>query len=364
MNLETYYAWTFQAAWLNDDLWGNPATRWVLAAVVALLSLLLLRIILGFVKRRVQRSTLAATTGWDGGIAETMQATKNWFLLLAALYVGSLLLDLPERTRDVVQTVAVLALLLQAALWGTRLLKFAIEHYMKQRRETDPSLTTTVSAMSFVGNLILWSIVLLLALDNMGVDVTALIAGLGVGGIAVALAAQNILGDLFASLSIVLDKPFLLGDFIIVGDQMGTVEKVGLKTTRIRALSGEQLIFANTDLLQSRIRNFKRMQERRVVFKIGVIYETPQPKLAAIPQMIRDIVESQEKTRFDRSHFSEFGNFSLNFETVYYVLAPDYAVYMDIQQAINLAIFEKFAAEGIEFAYPTQKLFLDRTSDA
>jgi small-conductance mechanosensitive channel len=179
----------------------------------------------------------------------------------------------------------------------------------------------------------------------------------------VALAAQNILGDLFASLSIVLDKPFVMGDFIIVGSQMGTVEKVGLKTTRVRALSGEQLIFANTDLLQSRIQNFKRMQERRVVFTIGVLYETPREKLAEIPRIIREIVESQDGTRFDRSHFKEFGDFSLNFETVYYVQVPDYNVYMDVQQAINLAMFERLAAEGIEFAYPTQKLYV-RTSAA
>lgn len=360
MNLSEYLEWTSQIPWLNYDVGGNPMTRWLCSAVAVLLALIVLRIVVAFVRRRVERFTAATATGWDDGIAETMQATRDWFLLLVAIYFGSLLLELPERTRAVVQTVAVLALLLQSALWGSRLLKFSIDHYMRQRRESDPALTTTVSAMSFIGNLILWSVVLLLALDNMGVDVTALIAGLGVGGIAVALAAQSILGDLFASLSIVLDKPFVLGDFIIVGEQLGTVERVGLKTTRVRSLSGEQLIFANTDLLQSRIRNFKRMEERRVVFQVGVAYETPHAKLAAIPQMIRAIVEAQEGTRFDRAHFSAFGDFSLHFETVYYVLTPDYNIYMNIQQAINLALVEKFAAEGIEFAYPTQKLFLQR----
>ncbi len=369
MNLEKYFQWVEEIPWLSEEipwlkyeLWGNSAMRWLLAGVVALLTMLLLRIAVGCVKRRVKRVTAATATGWDDGVVETMQATKSWFLLLVALYAGSLVLDLSERTRTAVQTVAILALLLQAALWGSKLLKFAIEHYMSRRRESDPALATTVSAMSFVGNLILWSVAILLALDNMGVDVTALVAGLGVGGIAVALAAQNILGDLFASLSILLDKPFVLGDFIIVGDEMGSVENVGLKTTRVRALSGEQLVFANTDLLQSRIRNFKRMQERRVVFTVGVVYETPQSKLADIPQMIRGIVDSQENTRFDRSHFKEFGDFSLTFETVYYVRVPDYNVYMDVQQAINLALFEKFAAEDVAFAYPTQKLFVQRTA--
>ncbi len=360
--MDKYFEWTNQIPWLNYELAGNFVSRWLVAAAVTLLVSLILRITIALLNQRIQRFTSATATGWDDGIAETLQATKGWFLLLLAIYAGSLVLELPVRVNELVQTMAVLALLLQAALWGSRLLKFSIEHYMKSRRETDPALTTTISALSFVGTLILWSVVLLLALDNIGVDVTALIAGLGVGGIAVALAAQNILGDLFASLSIILDKPFVLGDFIIVGDQMGTVEKVGLKTTRIQALSGEQLIFANTDLLQSRIRNFKRMQERRVVFEVGVLYETPQSRLKAIPQMIREIIESQENTRFDRAHFSKFGDFSLNFESVYYVLSADYNVYMDVQQGINLALFEKFAEEDIEFAYPTQKLFLQRVA--
>ena len=359
MNFEAYLEWIDQLPWLNYELWNNSAARWLSAAGIIFLAYLVLRIVVGFFRRRVRKFTETTTSGWDDGIAQTLDATKTWFLLLLAVFVGSMVLDLPDRARDIVQTVAILALLLQAALWGSKLLKFVIEYYMKQQRESDPALATTVSAMSFVGNLVLWSVVLLLALDNMGVDVTALVAGLGVGGIAVALAAQNILGDLFASLSIVLDKPFVLGDFIIVGDEMGTVEKIGLKTTRVRALSGEQLIFANNDLLDSRIRNFKRMQERRVVFTIGVIYETTQEQLTAIPNIIRSAVESQKDARFDRAHFKEFGDFSLNFETVYYVLVSDYNVYMDVQQAINLRLFEKFAAEGIEFAYPTQKLFVD-----
>jgi small-conductance mechanosensitive channel len=217
-----------------------------------------------------------------------------------------------------------------------------------------------IGALGFIVQMGLWSAVVLLALDNLGVDITALVAGLGVGGVAVALAVQNILGDLFASLAIVLDKPFVLRDFIIVGDLLGTVEHIGLKTTRVRALSGEQLIFSNADLLSSRIRNFGRMFERRVVFQIGVTYQTPRGKLEAIPGIIRDAITAQDGTRFDRSHFAAYGDFSLNFESVYYVLSPDYNRYMDIQQAINLRIHERFEAEEIEFAYPTQTLFLAR----
>jgi small-conductance mechanosensitive channel len=205
-----------------------------------------------------------------------------------------------------------------------------------------------------------WSVVLLLVLDNMGINITALVAGLGVGGIAVALAVQSILGDLFASLSIVLDKPFVVGDFLIIDDYMGSVEHVGLKTTRLRSLTGEQLVLSNTDLLSSRIRNYGRMQERRALFTLGVTYQTPRDKLRQIPEIIREAIEASEKTRFDRSHFKSYGAYSLDFETVYYVLEPDYALYMDIQQAVNLAIHERFEAEGIEFAFPTQTLFVER----
>ncbi|MEJ2639124.1 MAG: mechanosensitive ion channel, partial [Desulfosarcinaceae bacterium] len=170
----------------------------------------------------------------------------------------------------------------------------------------------------------------------------------------------NILGDLFASFSIVLDKPFIIGDFIIVGDYMGTVEYIGLKTTRLRSLSGEQLIFSNTDLLGSRIRNYKRMYERRVVFSVAVVYQTPEEKLAAIPGMIREVVEAQTQVRFDRAHFKDFGAYALNFEVVYWIQSPDYNLYMDIQQTVNLSIFRRFNEAGIAFAYPSQTIFVDR----
>ena len=195
-------------------------------------------------------------------------------------------------------------------------------------------------------------------LDNLGVNITALVAGLGVGGIAVALAVQTILGDLFASLSIVVDKPFVVGDFLIVRDLLGSVEHVGLKTKRLRSLSGEQLVFSNSDLLNSRIRNYGRMYERRVAFDIGVTYQAPREKLVKIPEIIREAVEKQQKTRFDRSHFKAYGDFSLLFESVYFVLESDYNKYMDVQQAINLYIHECFETEAIEFAYLTQTVFL------
>jgi small-conductance mechanosensitive channel len=256
-----------------------------------------------------------------------------------------------------------IALLVQFGLWGGEAINFWFRRYENQRQHLDPSRVTTMRAARILARLVLIVIVALLVLDNIpGVEITALIASLGIGGIAVALAVQNILSDLFASLSIVLDKPFVVGDFIIIDQFMGTVEHVGLKTTRVRSLSGEQLVFSNSDLLGSRIRNYKRMAERRVVFTIGVTYQTPHEKLSWIPVLIREVVESKENTRFDRSHFSGYGDFALQFETVYYVLAADYNLYMDIQQAINLDIYQRFEAEGIAFAYPTRTLYLRQCS--
>jgi small-conductance mechanosensitive channel len=199
----------------------------------------------------------------------------------------------------------------------------------------------------------------MLVLENLGVDISALVAGLGIGGIAVALAVQSILGDLLASLSILLDKPFVIGDYLSVDDLGGTVESIGLNSTRLTSLTGEQLVFSNKDLLQSRIRNFGRMEERRVLFRIGVVYGTPPEVVEKIPGMLRSAIESHELTRFERSHFKEFGDSALIFETVYFMTVPDYGTYMDVQQAVNLDMLRRFAAQGIEFAYPTQHLYLE-----
>jgi small-conductance mechanosensitive channel len=253
-------------------------------------------------------------------------------------------------------------LLVQIGIWLTVITISTVEHYSKQTLAKNPAAATTMNAVGFISRIVIWSVITLVALDSMGINVTTVVAGLGIGGVAVALAVQNILGDLFASLSIILDKPFVMGDFLIIDEHMGSVEYIGLKTTRIRSLSGEQLIFSNSDLLKSRIRNYGRMFERRVVFNLGVIYNTPRDKLKRIPEIIRDAINAQEKTRFDRSHFMKYGDYALQFETVYYVRSPDYNIYMDIQQSIYFAIHEAFERERIDFAYPTQKLFVAQTS--
>ena len=227
-------------------------------------------------------------------------------------------------------------------------------------RARDPEGATTLNLVGFAARAALWTVAVLLALDQLGFDVTALVAGLGIGSVALALAVQSILGDLFACAAIALDKPFVVGDFIVVDGLRGTVENVGLKTTRVRSLDGELLVFSNADLLKSRIRNFKRMRERRVQFALGITYTTPADKLRRLPAWLRETVLSQPRTRFDRAHFKEYGDSALVFEVVYYVLEADYNLYMDVQQSLNMAIHERFAAEGVDFAFPTRTVFLRR----
>jgi small-conductance mechanosensitive channel len=208
-------------------------------------------------------------------------------------------------------------------------------------------------------NAIIWIIGILFLFDNMGYNVTTIIAGLGIGGIAVALAAQNILGDLFNYFVIFLDRPFEVGDFIIIDEKRGVVEHIGIKTTRLKSLSGEQLVFSNSDLTTSRIHNYKRMQRRRILFNLSVIYQTSHENLKQIPEVLKSIVlEQAEMVEFDRAHFSGYGDSSLDFEIVYFVLDSAYNTYMDIQQKINLRIFEEFKKMGVEFAYPTRTLYV------
>ncbi len=344
---------------LDQVLLENSVRTWLLALGVAVAAAVVLRLLLALFGKYLSRVAKATASTWDDIVVHAISKTKRLFLLVIAVQAGSRVVEIPGTARDVLDAVTILAVLLQAGIWATAALRFGLSHERQKLLKEDRAAATSLSALGFVGQLLIWSLVLLLSLDNLGVDVTALVAGLGVGGVAVALAVQNILGDLFASLAIVLDKPFVLGDFIIVDDLVGSVEAIGLKTTRVRSLGGEQLVFSNSDLLNSRLRNYGRMVERRVVFTVGVTYQTDREQLGAIPGIIRDAVEAQPQTRFDRSHFFEYGDFSLNFETVFYVLSPNYNDYMDIRQAINLRLFEEFERRGIEFAYPTQTLFVE-----
>ncbi len=335
---------------------GNSVRTWALAFLVTCSVLTALWLAQHIFLPRLARLTIGTRNGLDNVINGAIAKPRFWFLAILAVYAGSLVLTLPRNMAAWAGAIALIAFLIQVGLQADTLITFWLTRYRKEHENGED--VTTMSAVGFVVRLALYSLIALIALDNLpNVNVTSLIASLGVGGIAVALAVQNILADLLASLSIALDRPFVIGDYIVVDDHSGTVEHIGLKTTRVRSLSGEQLIIANNDLLKSRIRNYKRMQERRVVFTIRVTYQTPYDRLVRIPTMIREIIEAQPQTRFDRAHFSTYGDFSLDFEIVYYMLDPNYTLYMDTQQAINLALFRRFAEEGIDFAYPTQVLY-------
>jgi len=350
---------SLHSAFAANELWV-----WLVALGVFVLTAVLLKSAKWIVHRRLAARYARTKSELARLIGDLVRRTHLLFILVVALFAASLALTIPEAASQALGTLALLALFLQIGSWGSRLISFWVNREIKRKleEEQDAASATTLNAVAFLGKIVLWAVVLLLVLDNMGINITALIAGLGIAGIAVALALQDILGDLFSSVSLVVDKPFLVGDFIVVGEHLGTVERIGLKTTRIRSLSGEQLVLANSEILKNAVKNFKRMRERRVAFSFGVVYATPHDKLAAIPGMVREIIESQPNTRFDRAHFKEYGDFALKFEVVYFVLVPEFGVYMDIQQAINLALYRGFAAEGIEFAYPTQTVYVHPTS--
>ncbi|TAH36915.1 MAG: mechanosensitive ion channel family protein [Planctomycetota bacterium] len=346
------------AGFLDRVYLGNTVTRWIVAAGVFLVVLLALLLIKSVIVSRIKKWAQHTQTQLDDLAVQLIEKTRGFFLVLMAAFVASHSLALPGDTRVIFQRVVTLGVLLQLGFWAGHVVGFAIHAMLNRRAGTDPSRKALAGVFGFLSRLVVWSLIVLLALDNLGVDVTAAVAGLGVGGIAVALALQNILGDLFASLTIILDKPFEIGDAIVIGDFTGTVEEIGLKSTRLRSTGGEQIIASNSDLLGSRIRNFKRMQERRIVFGIGVAYETPKEKLAAIPAIVKEVVSATPDCRYGRAHLKTFGESALQYEIMYMLDSPDYDRYMDAQERINTGILERFAAKGIEFAYPTRTVLV------
>lgn len=339
-------------------LWKNELMTWAIALGVCAALCIFLVVLKMLLVQRLSKFALQTETYLDDVAVSVLSATHIVFLLCVSIYVGAQWLELSDRAMTVLSRVTIAVSLLQVARWGDVGVRNWLQFYRLRRAAEDIASTTSTAALGFVARTALWLLAILMMLDNFGVNITTLIASLGIGGIAVALALQNILGDLFSSLSIVLDKPFMVGDFIAVDDITGTVEYVGLKTTRIRSLGGEQIVFSNSDLLKSRIRNYKRMETRRIVFGISVAYEVTEQQVVEIPVILREVVEAQQQVRFDRAHFKAYSPSSLDFEIVYYVLAPEYALYMDVQQAINLALFQRFRSAGIPFASPTRTILL------
>lgn len=339
-------------------LFTNSWLDWAIAAAVMVAIVLVLLTARRIVRRIHKRLIDTPKTELLEVPMEVLSHTTFLFFLVVAVYCGVRTLTAGPRTIEFLNSVITITLFWQAGVWAVAAAKGYLDRKRRVSMQTDRAAAGSLSVISFILTVAIWALVLMLTLENLGVDITALVAGLGIGGIAVALALQNVLGDLFASLSITLDRPFVLGDFLIVDDFLGSVEYIGIKSTRLRSLGGEQIVMANSDLLKSRVRNYGRMMERRVVFSISAARDTPIETIERIPGAIREIVESQQDTRFDRSHFQKYGESSLDFETVYYVLSGDYNKYMDIQQAINLALHRRFTQLGAEFAYPTQRLLV------
>ena len=348
---------------MNYIIMANPVADWLVALVAALAVTAGLDAVKSILARRLV--VLAARTGTklnDIAVA-TLRATKLPVLIMVGLYAGASLLVLPDKAQLFISRLTIVAVLVQVAFWGDHALRTWLAA-TRAARNDDPDRVTSSAAITFLVRVALWAIVALMVLDNLGVNITTLVASLGIGGIAIALAVQSILGDLFASLSIVLDKPFVVGDFIIVDKMLGTVEKIGLKTTRVRSLGGEQIVFSNNDLLKSRIQNLRRMESRRVVFGFAVSHQTPASTLRELPEMIKEIVCAQPQVRFDRAHLSSIAAPTFNFEVVYYVDNTDYTVYMNVQQEIYLALLDGLQARGVALALPMQMVHLAREDGA
>lgn len=343
---------------IDFQLWGFSVVRWASIILVVLLTVAVLSTVKRFVLRRLQAlADEHADVRWLGYVEAMFGRPKLFLYLAMGLFAGITAFPISPEVAEKAMALVQVFIILQMGVW----ISAADDVLMRRFRtalEDDPAQMTALSAVNFVVDLVIWSVVALLVLANLGFDITALVASLGIGGVAIALASQAILGDLLAFFSIIVDKPFLKGDFVVVGDFSGTIEHIGIKTTRVRSLQGEQVIFSNQDLLQSRIRNFKRMEDRRVVVNFGIPCGTPLDKVEKIPELIGELVEGLSSEEipvdFGRAHLSDFGESSLQFELVYAVLSPSFEVHMDIRQAVLLGILRELRTRGIEIAVPTR----------
>ncbi len=342
---------------LDRIYFNNTVLDYLIAAAIIIIGILFIRLFKSTLFRLVKRWAGRTRTDFDDLVLESLERFGIPAVYFVITYIGISSLELPLRGQHILR----IAITVVVTYFIIRLVSAVLHVLLRTyvgRQDRGEEKVKQLGGIMLIVNIVIWTIGLLFLFDNMGYDITAIIAGLGIGGIAVALAAQNILGDLFNYFVIFFDRPFEVGDFVVVDQKAGTVEHIGIKTTRVKSLSGEQLVFANTDLTGSRIHNYKRMERRRIVFKFGVVYQTTLDQLKMIPGMVRAIIEAQEPVTFDRAHFLAYGDSSLDFEVVYIVLSSQYNVYMDIQQAINLEIFRQFQEHGIEFAHPTRTLYM------
>ena len=339
-------------------LWGNTAGEYVFALAVFFLALAALKLVQVVVLSQLNRLAQRTKTDLDDTFIKMVRSFNPPFYTFLAFWIALQQLSFEGFALQLVNAVLIIWVVYQSVIALGIFIQDVIFKKFAARADA-----TTQSALRVLANLskgALWGLGIIVLLSNLGVDVTGLLAGVGIGGIAIAFAVQGILSDLFSSFSIYFDKPYKVGDFIAVGDILGTVEHIGVKSTRLRALSGEQVVLSNQKMTSSDVRNYADMRERRVVFSFGILYETPPEKVAWVAEEVRRIIEGIEGTRFDRAHFKAFGDSSLDFEVVYYVLSGDYARYMDIQQEINLALFKALSCEEVGFAYPTRTVYLKK----
>lgn len=339
-------------SWLSREFFGNSAQSWALAAAAFLFTftvLPLLRSLIMAQRRRISGPTVPA--GVELGL-RLITRTSRLFLWAVAVYAAERFLELPPRIDRVSTVLLVLIAWFQVALWGSAAVGFSLDRQQQRAAaEGDASLRGSLGILMFLARVVIFAVAALLALDNLGVNITALVAGLGIGGIALALAVQTVLGDLLASLSITLDKPFTVGDSLRIDDIEGSVERIGIKSTRLRSVSGEQIIVSNADLLKSRVRNLGRMPERRALVNLGVYYDTPSERVDRIPQLVRAVVEAQTGTRFEYCVLRSFAAEALQFELAYFVPGVPARLFLDTVDAVNRGIFTAFEREGLRFSY-------------
>lgn len=345
---------------LEWELLGNTLYAYsifLFTFAVALIALYFIKkIIIGRLKKLAEKTK----THLDDFFIRLCEKIIMPLLYFGAFYLATRQLILTDTINKFLSVLFLVVLAAVVARFSSTVIIFLLkETWLKKQQQTVAGAGKSFTLFTII-QLVIWGAAIVFVLDNLGFNIAAVIAGLGIGGVAVALAAQTILGDLFNYFVILFDKPFEEGDFVILGEYLGVIEHIGIKTTRVRSLGGEQLVFSNSDLASSRIRNYKRMEKRRVLFTLGVTYQTTLEQLKKIPGIIKNIIENVEHTVFDRTHFKEYGDFNLIIEVVYYILSSDYNKYMDVQQEINFGIKEAFEKEGIEFAYPTQTLYVEK----
>jgi len=342
--------------WLQDNKFlAIPAYEWLIAVVIALVSFFIMQMAWRVILKRMTEVAQKTASSVDDILVEVLGSTQTLTLALFALLIGMHFLELPAKWENRLDHISFIVLGIQIAVWLSKGISIWTQLQLTQKDDSIPNPVIT-AMLSWVFKVVIWSIIFLTVLANVGVNITAFVASLGVGGVAVALAVQSILSDLFASLAIGLDKPFVIGDFVVFGDVAGSIERVGLKTTHIRSISGEQIVCSNTELLKNTIHNYKRMSERRVVFNFGINYNTPPTVIAQIPDIVKRAIEQFKDTRFDRAHFKEFGVNALNFEVVYFITSSDFNLYMDIQQSVNLYLMNEFEQMDVKFALPAVTL--------